>query len=284
MIPEFVEGKKDGTSTVFILHVDKKKINDDFLDKLKQLDLDWNILLFLNKIFSVNVKNKISGEDYFIKKGKNHNNIYSLKKNDEIISSWLRKVYNLDDLKIKYNLSIVPKIIVAIYLKDNILTPLEKSENNKFYLYMPLESETNPFKFLIHADFECILNRGAFTRKKYNEDIFQCLKEKIFELVKSLSRKSEYSHCFLNVLPLPKDKEKFKDQFYSNLPEEISTFVKAKIAFTDNFGEKINIPFLANEDIIDLINDDKVLIKKSLKHFSILNFMISHQNILCSGK
>ena len=277
VIPEFIEGNKDGIDTAFILHIDGKKIEDAFLNKLKELDIDWNILLFLNKISSVNVKNTISGEDYLLKKEKSGDNICCLKKNGDVLSSWLKKAYDLDELKKKYNLPMVPKIIVAIYLEDDILTPLKNLEDNRFYLYMPFESEINPFKFLIHADFECILNRGGFIRKGYNEEIFQCIKEKIFDLIDNLSKHSEYEHSFLNVLPLPNDKD-FKDEFYSNFPEEISAFVKDKIVFTDNFGEKINNPnisHIANADIVETINDDEKLIKgisKTLVNFKLHEF------------
>nr|WAH99811.1 MAG: hypothetical protein OI716_00185 [Candidatus Methanoperedens sp.] len=271
VIPVYLEGKKDGTNTEFILPIDNKKIDNDFLNRIKQLDIDWKILLFLNKISSIKVENKISGENYSIQKEGHHNDIYSLKKNDEIISSWLKKDYNLDKLKTKYSLSIVPRIIIAIYLEDNILIPLQNSEN-KFYLYMPFESEINPFNFLIHADFKCTLNRGSLPPNYYNIDIFQCLKEKIFELVESLSHESEYSHCFLNVLPLKNDKENFEGQFYGDFPDEISNFVKDKIVFTDNFGEKINTPLVANADIIDLINDDNELIKNISKN--LVNFKL----------
>lgn len=260
IVPEFVKEDRDKINTSFIFHIDRKKNDSAFYNKLELLDIDWNILLFLNKIYSISVINNIAKQDYsIIKEGS------SLKKDDSVVSSWLIKVYELKEMKEKYNLSIVPKIKFAIYLENNILLPLKNSHINKFYLYMPLESEINPFKYLIHADFECVLNRGSFSIKDYNKEMFQSIKEKMFELIESLSKNSEYAHCFLNILPLPQDNDKFsKSEFFSSFPEEISNFVKDKIIFTDNFGGKIeteNTPFIVDMDIIELMKDDGALIR-----------------------
>ena len=262
IVPEYVtDGSSD--NTIFIFSIGKKKGDSEFVSKITSLDIDWNILLFLENIQSVKIQNEL-GEDYDICRDPDteKNDVWNIKKNDKLTSSWFVKSFDLNELQVASGLTKIPKLTFALRVENDILLPIDESKNNVFYLYMPLESEKNPFGFLIHADFDCILNRGSLSVNDYNRKVFDSLKNRLCKMIKSLSRHPTYATSFLNMLPLGNDSDKFKEPFMTDLPKKIKNYVQAQIVFKDNFGKDIQNPRVAHHEIIELLNDDKSLVKE----------------------
>lgn len=172
----------------------------------------------------------------------------------------MKQIHELNDIKDQFNQSISPKVIFAFSLDGNTIIPLKNPDDNKFYLYMPLKYAENPFNFLIHADFNCDSSRNSLSEDDYNIKLFRCIENKLFQTIESLS--NDFSHTFLNMLPLKSHEIRFKN-FVDGAPEKISKFVRNNIKLEDNFKNIIEdgVPHVVDKATIDFLVNDNDLIK-----------------------
>lgn len=266
VVPVYVEGQyteSNEIETAFFFTINKEHNYEIFIELLSSLNIDWNILLFLNNVCSVSLKNDLVDDpeysEYCITI-KGDSTEYIIKKNGINVSSWVKQIHELNYIKDKFNQSISPKVIFAFRLDGNTIIPLKNPDDNTFYLYMPLESAKNPFNFLIHADFNCDASRKSLSIDDYNEKLFSCIEYKLFLAIESLS--NDFPNTFLNILPLKKDEPQF-NLFAKSAPEKISEFVRNNIKLEDNFKNIIEdgVPHVVDKATIDFLANDNDLIK-----------------------
>lgn len=266
VVPVYVKGQYNDSNeieTTFFFTTNKDENYDINIKRLSSLNIDWNVLLFLNNVSSISIKNDLVDDpkhsEYCITI-EGDSTEYIIKKNGINVSSWVKQIHELNDIKDKFNQSISPKVIFAFSLDGNTIIPLKNPDDNKFYLYMPLESAKNPFNFLIHADFNCDASRNSLSDDDYNYKLFSCIENKLFLTIESLS--NDFPNTFLNMLPLKSHEMQF-EKFDEGAPEKISEFVRNNIKLEDNFKNIIEdgVPHVVDKATIDFLVNDNDLIK-----------------------
>jgi hypothetical protein len=234
---------------------------DDVKDAIKELSNNANMFLFLKNISSVKF---ITDQETFIEIDRTNNNELILRKNNEMVSSWLTNTMELDvsnslkeslrdERNIPDKLLETEKIELILAVKKGV-NGLEKltDTENLLYAYLPTDETKYTLPVLVNTTFLTSANRESLhADSKWNQWLFKSISRELFKWIAVLVV-GKYSYQAYNLIPSK----------LLNVSDDLSN------AYNDGIQEAIiSIPFvLSKEDkllkVSEAIIDETALFEK----------------------
>jgi hypothetical protein len=247
---------------------------DDVRDAIKELSSNANMFLFLKNISSVNF---ITDLETFIEIDRTNNNELVLRKNNEMVSTWLTNTVELDissslkkslqnERNIPDKLLKTERIELILAVKKGV-NGLEKVTDNEnlLYAYLPTDEKRYSLPILVNTTFLTSANRESLhADSKWNQWLFKSISIELFKWIARLV-KGEYSYQAYNLIP---SKLSFYDDLSNAYNDGIEEAIK-NISFVlskDNSLLKVSEAIIDETDLSEKAFIGKEIIKKFMQH------------------
>ncbi|MGJ0329216.1 ATP-binding protein [Aliarcobacter cryaerophilus] len=182
----------------------------DVTAAIEELSNNVNMFLFLKNINSVKFH---TDKETFIEIDRTIDNELILKKNNELVSTWLTNIVNLsvsnslkeslqNERNIPDKLLDTQKIELILAIKKGV-NGLEilSSNDNLLYTYLPTDEKRYSFPILVNTTFLTSANRESLhTDSKWNQWLFKSISIELFKWISVLIR-GEYLFQAYNLIP-----------------------------------------------------------------------------------